>query len=811
MRATAFWICVLLPWFLAGFAAAGPAVLTVDPDYQTIGGGTMGTVVVMYDGTAVTQGLRGYHLTIDYDAALVQIANPNTDVWEGSFLSHVDGTAFYVVQIDANTVVIDCAILGDTPGAFGTGNLCVISFTGLEPYDGVSPVHFAEVTLRDVDNHAIAYAVDDGEIHVDNTAPPPPAIYPEPEFTQGTTNIVAWTDMSAYTAVGYCCECSEYPDFVPLHGTTGCTIDTIYTFTDLEDGTLYYYRVKCRDMWWNTSDWSSPLTTSTQDDSPPITAAGPLNPYYNTVTFNVPFTASDATSGVQYVELYYQVDGGGYVKYGGTYTTSPIAFVASGQGVHDFYTVGTDNVDNVESAPPTPDCSTEVDLTPPPAIADLDARPGHNKIHLSWTAPAFRDAPVEGTLIVRKAWGAGAYPEYDDWGAPAGYPAHPADGTIVAFVPGTGSKTYDDTGFSDATRNVYYYTAFARDAAGNYSAAASSAQDRATSYWLADVDEITGTPGVYDGNVDYYDKVVLSGSYWTQHGSPFYEHEMDVGPTDDWGRFGIPLTDNWVNFEDLMVLAMNYGRVSPLGRIVVPALAGGSEVGVPALALIQAGGSFAVGEEIAVDLVLAGNTGYAKGVSAGLSFDPAFLAVAAISPSDGVAGLGDDGFFIWRHEGDGVARVDLALLGTNRALGGSGALATITFSVLRAGATTIAFSGTAVRDVDNREIAVTCEPLRFGAGTEPLAWTLEQNVPNPFNPVTTVSFEIARSCDVRVAVYSPAGRLVRELVGGPRAPGRYSAVWDGDDSAGEAAGSGVYFCVLEAGGRRIERKMVLLR
>jgi hypothetical protein len=811
MKATAFWICVLLPWFLAASAAADPAVLTVDPDYQTIGGGTTGTVVVMYDGTGVTEGLRGFHLTIEYDESLVTVAAPETDVWEGSFLSHIGGTAFYVVQAAPNVIVIDCAILGDTAGAFGAGNLCTITFTGLEPDDGVSPVHFAEVTLRDVDNHEIAYTATDGAIHVDNTAPPTPTIYPEPEFTQGTTNTVAWTDMSAYTAVGYCCECSESPDFVPLHGTTGCTVDTIFTFTDLEDGVLYYYRVKCRDVYWNTSDWSTPLTTSTQDASPPVTAAGPLSPYYNAVTFNVPFSAADATSGVQFVELYYRVDAGAYVKYGGSFTASPIAFVAPGQGVYDFYTIGTDNVGNVEAAPLTPDCSTEVDLTPPAAIVNFVAAPGHNKIHLSWTVPLLRDAPVEGTLIVRKAWGAGAYPEYDDWGVPVGYPTHQADGTIVAFVPGTGAKTYDDTGFSDATRNVYYYTAFARDAAGNYSAAASSAQDRATSYWLADVSEITGTPGVYDGNVDYYDKIVLSGSYWTQHGSPFYEHEMDVGPTDDWGRFGIPLTDNWVNFEDLMVLAMNYGRVSPLGKFVVPALAGGPETGAPRLALVHAGGQFAVGEGVTVDLVLAGNAGDAKGVSAAVSYDPTILTLTAVAPSDGIAGLGADGFFIWRLEDDGIARIDLALLGTNRALGGSGTLATISFRVLRAEPTSVGFGDMTLRDVDNREIAASCEPLALGAGTEPLAWRLGQNAPNPFNPFTTVSFEVPERCDVRVAVYSPTGRLVRELASGPREAGRYSALWTGVDSSGEAVGSGVYFCVLEAGGRRIERKMVLMR
>ena len=123
MRATAFTICVLLSWLLAATAAAGPAVLTVDPDSQTIGGGTTGTVVIMYDGTAVTQGLRGYHLTIDYDETLIAIADLDADIWEGSFLSSVDPTAFYVVQVDENTIVIDCAILGDTAGEIGRAHV----------------------------------------------------------------------------------------------------------------------------------------------------------------------------------------------------------------------------------------------------------------------------------------------------------------------------------------------------------------------------------------------------------------------------------------------------------------------------------------------------------------------------------------------------------------------------------------------------------------------------------------------------------------------------------------------------------------
>jgi hypothetical protein len=67
---------------------------------------------------------------------------------------------------------------------------------------------------------------------------------------------------------------------------------------------------------------------------------------------------------VDFVELFFQVDGGGYSSYG-TFTSSPISFTATGDGFYEFYTVGTDSVGNVEAAPASADASTTVDFTPP--------------------------------------------------------------------------------------------------------------------------------------------------------------------------------------------------------------------------------------------------------------------------------------------------------------------------------------------------------------------------------------------------------------------------------------------------------------
>jgi len=91
------------------------------------------------------------------------------------------------------------------------------------------------------------------------------------------------------------------------------------------------------------------------------------------------------------------------------------------------------------------------------------------------------------------------------------------------------------------------------------------------------------------------------------------------------------------------------------------------------------------------------------------------------------------------------------------------------------------------------------------------AYYLAQNVPNPFNPVTTVSFGLPEPSHVSLRIYDTAGRLVRVLVEGHREAGRHETVWDGLDGSGRRAASGVYFYRLKAGAFIEEKKMVLLR
>ena len=430
--------------------------------------------------------------------------------------------------------------------------------------------------------------------------------------------------------------------------------------------------------------------------------------------------------------------------------------------------------------------SFTVDCTEPPGVTDLTTAPGHQKVTLAWTMADASD--VDHYEVWRAVWHTGdnvtsAYPEYDD--ANPSQPVWPADRAAADASPEW--SLVDDTlpgtavGYVDsyAPRGIYYYEVYAVDAAGNVGPGAGP-MNRCTNYWLGDTD-----PPAYDGEVDVQDIDELGSAFGYAHGGMGYDNEVDVGPTDDTSSFGIPATDNVIDFEDLMIFAMNFGNVAPRQP------AGGTPNAV--LAWIRLEGNtwaLALVEPCADFKGLRLRAGLPDGVVCDVRAGE--LLDAQVSPA-----------FVANIDRNGLD-ASLALLGRGGAIAGAGELLRVTFS-----ADVSIVPEIDARRTDNGELRVSQTtgsepqtPARFSAG---------QNYPNPFNPKTTIAFALPEARQVRLGVYALDGSLVRTLVDGPLTAGDHEIVWDGLDSARQRVATGTYFYRLVAGADTEVRKMMLVK
>ena len=92
------------------------------------------------------------------------------------------------------------------------------------------------------------------------------------------------------------------------------------------------------------------------------------------------------------------------------------------------------------------------------------------------------------------------------------------------------------------------------------------------------------------------------------------------------------------------------------------------------------------------------------------------------------------------------------------------------------------------------------------ASEVPLVYALHPNAPNPFNPVTTIAYDLPEAARVRLTIHNAVGQQVATLVSRTQEPGRYAVPLD---RAGFA--SGLYLYRLQAGSFSQTRRMVLLR
>jgi Secretion system C-terminal sorting domain/The GLUG motif len=112
-----------------------------------------------------------------------------------------------------------------------------------------------------------------------------------------------------------------------------------------------------------------------------------------------------------------------------------------------------------------------------------------------------------------------------------------------------------------------------------------------------------------------------------------------------------------------------------------------------------------------------------------------------------------------------------------------------------------------LKQIDNNGSAQYSKSVSLEVGAVPAIFTLSQNYPNPFNPTTTISFTLQRDGRAVLKVYDILGREVATLLDENRKAGEYQQVmFDGSRFS-----SGVYFAVLQSGGKQLIKTMLLMK
>jgi hypothetical protein len=103
-------------------------------------------------------------------------------------------------------------------------------------------------------------------------------------------------------------------------------------------------------------------------------------------------------------------------------------------------------------------------------------------------------------------------------------------------------------------------------------------------------------------------------------------------------------------------------------------------------------------------------------------------------------------------------------------------------------------------------------PVSNANGTAPaVSNMLNPNFPNPFNPETTISFDMPKAGSAQLDIFNVKGQLVKTIFDGTAQYGKTSVVWNGTDNSGKAVTSGVYFYRLSTEGHSETRKMMLMK
>ncbi|MBI5168794.1 MAG: T9SS type A sorting domain-containing protein [Candidatus Eisenbacteria bacterium] len=411
---------------------------------------------------------------------------------------------------------------------------------------------------------------------------------------------------------------------------------------------------------------------------------------------------------------------------------------------------------------------------------------GTTKVLLNWAA-----LPASSSVAVYRA-AYGSYPEFDDAGGSApSAPSFPPSAPW-ALTSVTAPNTTDEV----TGRDFWYYVAFVTDTFGTVSPV-SNVAGGVLNYHLGDVTDGV-TPGQGDNAVDIADVSLLGSHYGLTGAAVTAFHWLDVGPTTNATVNARPTTDNRIDFEDLILFAINYQLVSAPQTAARPVMqaASADELSLDRPATFGSDGRMTVNMNFR-------GTGMVQGMSMKLSWDP-----AVVTLENTVSGqMADDLGAMVLSGTPGV--IDVAMMGVSSGLQGEGTIASATFRRIGPGEPRIELVNADGRDAGNGHVAISVKSA--GVPATPLVTSFSRISPNPFRANANMSFALSKGGAVELALYSVDGRLVRRLVQGTREAGQYQVAWDGRDEAGSLVPAGVYYARLVTQQGSFNRSLVYLK
>jgi len=754
------------------YEEAAPGLVSLEPPATVMTAGEETTLWIHLN--ADVYGVKGASFAVSYDPAYVtaQSVVNGPELPASGFVSSV---------INSSEVLIDIAILEGTFN--GPGSLVGIVLRA-HGATASTPMDFNQAILRDSENRDILHGNQGATLQIlADTEPPTAEVTAPPSgnfYRTLPTLTVDFSDNSGLDRASYQIDDCLGP-WTPLWAYNSGESDTTINLTmPTVSGGLHavYFRVT-DDAGNVNSDMCTYTWSFTYDDTRPTVFV--VSPPSGGLRNTLPVLAIDFSDNLGLDRGYYQLNhcNGPWTELwshdAGVSDTSIIwTMPGVSESLHAVYFKVTDDAGNVNADSCSYSWSFTYDITPPPAPTSFMVTAGHQKCKLNWVNPT--GGGFAGVMVRRNPWGAGAYPEYDDdFPAPLGYPADQNAGDLV--YQGTAQSFRDSSGTLSMPRNVYYYSIFSYDAAGNYSALTTAQQGRATNYWLGDVSG--------NGSVYYEDLVLFSNTYRTTFGEHNYNPQFDIGPTYSGSAHGIPVTDNAVQFEDLVVFSINFSSVGPNMK-TAPVFADHTVDGPLGLGLSLVSEPSANDETVVVAVSLRNNPGIVKAIYFTLPYDRAHLTYVGMQQSEELKKSPAPAFFDVR-DNNGQVEVSLALLGGETVIDGSGEIARAQFRLKAGRNIPLTVGQVDMRDGENNALAAAQSPQ------------------------TSIEYTLPVDGHVSLKMYNVTGQLVRTLVDEDKPAGYYTTTWDSRSTGGAVVASGTYFYRLSAGDYTATRKMILLK